>query len=65
MENFYEANLILTAQMAFKNDTDVREEILRNIHLSLERTMEQLASDNGFLVSNVRVNVNLPPEAVL
>jgi hypothetical protein len=65
MENFYEASLILTAQMAFKKDTDVHEEVLRNIHLALQRALEQLASDNDFLVSNIRVNVNLPAGTVI
>jgi hypothetical protein len=65
MENFYEASLILTAQMAFKKDTDVREEVMRNIHLALQRALEQLASDNDFLVSNIRVNVNLPAGTVI
>jgi hypothetical protein len=65
MENFYEASLILTAQMAFRKDIDVREEMLRNIHLALQRALEQLASDNEFLISNVRVSVNLPPDTVI
>jgi len=65
MENFYEASLILTAQMAFKKDTDVHEEVLRNIHLALQRALEQLASDNDFLISNIRANVNLPAGAVI
>jgi hypothetical protein len=65
MENFYEASLILTAQMAFKKDTDVREEVMRNIHLALQRALEQLASDNDFLVSNIRVSVNLPPDTLI
>jgi len=65
MENFYEASLILTAQMAFKKETDVHEEVLRNIHLALERALEQLASDNEFLISNVTVSVNLPQDSVI
>jgi hypothetical protein len=65
MENFYEAGLLLTAQMAFKKDTDVHEEVLRNIHLALERALEQLASDNEFLISNVTVSVNLPQDSVI
>lgn len=65
MENFYEASLILTAQMAFRKDVDIHEEVLRNAHLSLQRALDQLASDNEFLVSNVRVSVNLPPDIVI
>ena len=65
MENFYEAGLLLTAQMEFKKETDVHEEVLRNIHLALERALEQLASDNEFLISNVTVSVNLPQDSVI
>jgi formyltetrahydrofolate synthetase len=61
MENFYEAGLILTAQMAFRKDTDVRDEVLRNIHLALQRALEGVASDNGFLISNTQVSVSVPP----
>jgi hypothetical protein len=51
--------------MAFKKDTDVHEEVLRNIHLALQRALEQLASDNDFLISNIRANVNLPAGTVI
>ena len=60
MENFYEANLILTAQVVFKKDADVRDEMLLNIQLASQRVLQQLASDNDFLISNIRVSVSVP-----
>jgi hypothetical protein len=60
MENFYEANLILTAQVVFKKDADVRDEMLLNIQLASQRVLQQLASDNDFLISNIRVIVCVP-----
>lgn len=65
MENFYEAHLLFTARLAFSNSQPLSSELVGHLQKALERTLEQIARDNGFLFDAARVCVNTKEEGVL
>jgi hypothetical protein len=65
MESFYEADLLFTARLAFRASEPLSGETALNVSRALERTLEQVAADNGFLFDVARLSINTREESTL
>lgn len=59
MKHFYEADLTFTAKLGLKATQPMNSDLVDNIHRALQRTLEQTAHDNDFLMDIPRITVNL------
>lgn len=65
MDNFFEADLVFTARLAFRSSDGLSDELTGHVYRALERTLEQIARDNGFLFDVVRVSITTREESTL
>lgn len=65
MENFFEADLVFTARLAFAASQPLDGELAGHLQRAIERTLEQIARDNGFLYDLARVSITTRGEGVL
>lgn len=65
MENFFEADLVFTARLAFRTSGGLSDELTGHVYRALEKTLEQVAADNGFLFDVARASITTREESVL
>lgn len=65
MENFFEADLVFTARLAFRVSDGLSDELTGHVFRALEKQLEQVAADNGFLFDVARASITTREESVL
>ena len=65
MDSFFEADLVVTSRLAFRSSDGLSHELTGHLSRALERTLEQIARDNGFLFDVMRVSITTREESTL